>query len=72
MKYHGSRTLFLGHWLFAEHVVLFMHDPSFSVGKARRKQQDPAPIEQPKMGVNLPPMVSTREGKLLSVEVHAR
>ncbi|CAN0340297.1 unnamed protein product, partial [Ectocarpus sp. 12 AP-2014] len=38
-------------------------------GKARRKQQDPAPIEQPKMGVNLPPMVSTREGKLLSVEV---
>ncbi|CAM9127853.1 unnamed protein product, partial [Ectocarpus sp. 6 AP-2014] len=38
-------------------------------GKARRKQQDPTPIEQPKMGVNLPPMVSTREGKLLSVEV---
>ncbi|CAN0078050.1 unnamed protein product [Pylaiella littoralis] len=40
-------------------------------GEARRKYEDAAGLlrEHLKMEVNLPPMVSTREGKLLAVEV---
>eukprot|EP00903_Cladosiphon_okamuranus_P008598 g8246.t1 len=40
-------------------------------GEARRKYEDATGLlhqHQPKMEVNLPPMLSTREGKLLSVE----
>ena len=43
-------------------------------GEARRKFEDAAGLlrqPQPKMEVNLPPMVNTKEGKLLTVEVRA-
>ncbi|CAN0073139.1 unnamed protein product, partial [Scytosiphon promiscuus] len=40
-------------------------------GEARRRYEGALGLlrQQPKMDVNLPPMVSTREGKLLAVEV---
>lgn len=50
------------------------HPYTIHAGEARRKYEDAMGEvrQQPKMDVNLPPMVSTREGGLLAVEVRKK